>query len=237
MPHTILQAKRLQARLRPLPRARSGFASVLAASPLAALIRLRVGAARGGIEYSLRPRRARPRRQPRPNMPAVKVLAVSAPRDLDSDAFVYRLQYADAQRTGDYSNSHWTMPPAQLAHAASARRAGGTRHGADRLGHGTRARAAGRTDRLRADFRRPGQKPRRSLRAGDAHAAGQGDRPAHVHVARAVRHRRCRGRRAGARRPHPTNSSRRCPPGSACSRSSRRNEATRAAATQRRRAR
>jgi cholesterol transport system auxiliary component len=47
-------------------------------------------------------------------MPPVKVLAVSAPRNLESDAFAYRLSYVDAQRTGAYSSSHWTMPPAQL---------------------------------------------------------------------------------------------------------------------------
>ena len=47
-------------------------------------------------------------------MPAVKVLAVSAPRNLETDSFAYRLSYVDAQRTGSYSNSHWTMPPAQL---------------------------------------------------------------------------------------------------------------------------
>ncbi|SAK42269.1 lipoprotein [Caballeronia fortuita] len=47
-------------------------------------------------------------------MPPVKVLAVAAPRSLETDAFAYRLSYVDAQRTGNYSNSHWTMPPAQL---------------------------------------------------------------------------------------------------------------------------
>jgi cholesterol transport system auxiliary component len=47
-------------------------------------------------------------------MPPVKVLAVSAPRNLETDAFGYRLSYVDAQRTGTYSTSHWTMPPAQL---------------------------------------------------------------------------------------------------------------------------
>ncbi|MDR5770352.1 MULTISPECIES: ABC-type transport auxiliary lipoprotein family protein [unclassified Caballeronia] len=46
--------------------------------------------------------------------PPVKVLAVSAPRNLETDDFIYRLSYVDAQRTGNYSNSHWTMPPAQL---------------------------------------------------------------------------------------------------------------------------
>ncbi len=47
-------------------------------------------------------------------MPPVKVLAVSAPRNLETDSFGYRLSYVDAQRTGSYWNSHWTMPPAQL---------------------------------------------------------------------------------------------------------------------------
>ncbi|MEZ2350557.1 ABC-type transport auxiliary lipoprotein family protein [Caballeronia sp. RCC_10] len=47
-------------------------------------------------------------------LPPVKVLAVGAPRSLETDAFVYRMSYADAQRTGTYANSHWTMPPAQL---------------------------------------------------------------------------------------------------------------------------
>ncbi|WP_175939108.1 ABC-type transport auxiliary lipoprotein family protein [Caballeronia sp. BCC1704] len=49
-----------------------------------------------------------------PPMPPVKVLAVRASRDLETDAFVYRLSYVDAQRTGSYATSHWTMPPAQL---------------------------------------------------------------------------------------------------------------------------
>ncbi|SAL26296.1 lipoprotein [Caballeronia peredens] len=47
-------------------------------------------------------------------MPPVKLLAVSAPRNLETDAFTYRLSYVDAQRAGTYSDSHWTMPPAQL---------------------------------------------------------------------------------------------------------------------------
>ena len=46
--------------------------------------------------------------------PPVTVLAVAAPRSLETDAFAYRLSYVDAQRTGSYSDSHWTMPPAQL---------------------------------------------------------------------------------------------------------------------------
>ncbi|KIG02363.1 protein of unknown function DUF330 [Burkholderia sp. MR1] len=47
-------------------------------------------------------------------MPPVKVLAVGASRSLETDAFIYRMSYVDAQRTGSYSTSHWTMPPAQL---------------------------------------------------------------------------------------------------------------------------
>ncbi|SAL57301.1 lipoprotein [Caballeronia arvi] len=47
-------------------------------------------------------------------MPPVKVLAVGAPRNLETDSFAYRLSYVDAQRTGSYSDSHWTMPPPQL---------------------------------------------------------------------------------------------------------------------------
>ncbi len=39
-------------------------------------------------------------------MPPVKVLAVSVPRNLETDAFGYRLSYVDAQRIDTYSNSH-----------------------------------------------------------------------------------------------------------------------------------
>jgi cholesterol transport system auxiliary component len=47
-------------------------------------------------------------------LPAVKVLDVTAPEMLGSDKVIYRLSYADAQRTAAYANSHWTMPPAML---------------------------------------------------------------------------------------------------------------------------
>jgi cholesterol transport system auxiliary component len=47
-------------------------------------------------------------------MPMVKVLEVSAPETLGTDKLIYRLSYADAQRTAVYATSHWTMPPAQL---------------------------------------------------------------------------------------------------------------------------
>jgi cholesterol transport system auxiliary component len=118
MPHTILQARAAVRDTRPLARARSAvFATALAASALAASALILAGCASGppaavsNIRYDLgAPLGAADAM----NMPAVKVLSVSASRDLDSDAFVYRLQYADAQRTGNYSNAHWTMPPAQL---------------------------------------------------------------------------------------------------------------------------
>jgi cholesterol transport system auxiliary component len=47
-------------------------------------------------------------------MPAVKMLDVSATQALDSDSLLYRLSYADAQRTASYANSHWTTTPARL---------------------------------------------------------------------------------------------------------------------------
>jgi len=47
-------------------------------------------------------------------LPAVKVLEVSAPDNLESDKLIYRLSYADAQQTASYANSHWTMAPSQL---------------------------------------------------------------------------------------------------------------------------
>lgn len=46
--------------------------------------------------------------------PALKVLDVAAPDALDTDKFVYRLAYADAQRMAVYRDSRWTAPPAQL---------------------------------------------------------------------------------------------------------------------------
>ncbi len=45
---------------------------------------------------------------------ALKVLDVHAPDAFDSDKFVYRLAYADAQRIATYRDSRWTAPPAQL---------------------------------------------------------------------------------------------------------------------------
>jgi cholesterol transport system auxiliary component len=115
MPHTILRTIRSSTRAaRPLPRARSGFMSLaLCVSVVAALAGCASGppAAVSNIRYDLG--------TPTPlgntlNMPPVKVLAVSASKDLGTDAFVYRLKYADAQRTGSYADSHWTMSPAEL---------------------------------------------------------------------------------------------------------------------------
>lgn len=114
MPHTILQAMRLSKRAaRPLPRARSGFISVAVVAVVAVLAGCASGppAAVSNIRYDLG--------DPTPlgntmNMPPVKVLAVNAPKNLDTDAFVYRLKYADAQRTGSYADSRWTMSPADL---------------------------------------------------------------------------------------------------------------------------
>lgn len=47
-------------------------------------------------------------------MPTVKVLEVVAADMVDTDRLVYRLSYADSQRTASYANAHWTMPPSQL---------------------------------------------------------------------------------------------------------------------------
>lgn len=66
----------------------------------------------------------------------VRVLDVSAPDAFDTDKFVYRLAYADAQRIDTYRDSRWTAPPAQLLTqrlraALSAKRA--VLEGADRV--------------------------------------------------------------------------------------------------------
>lgn len=46
-------------------------------------------------------------------LPPLKVLEVNAPPPLDNDSILYRLS-GDAQRTGQYANSHWTMSPARM---------------------------------------------------------------------------------------------------------------------------
>ena len=115
MPHTILQAMRSSKRAaRPLPRARSGFIRMsICMSVVAVLTGCASGppAAVSNIRYDLG--EAAPLGNTM-NMPPVKVLAVSASKNLDTNAFVYRLKYADAQRTGSYADSHWTMSPADL---------------------------------------------------------------------------------------------------------------------------
>ncbi|AME23618.1 MAG: ABC-type transport auxiliary lipoprotein family protein [Pseudomonadota bacterium] len=111
MPHTILQAKRLVKRaVRPLPRARSGFIVFSLAAVLAGCAS-GPPAAVSNIRYDLGDPAPLGNTMP---MPPVKVLAVSASKNLDTDAFLYRLKYADAQRIGRYSDSHWTMSPADL---------------------------------------------------------------------------------------------------------------------------
>jgi uncharacterized lipoprotein YmbA len=115
-------------------------------------------------------------------LPAVKVLEVSAPDNLESDKLIYRLSYADAQQTASYANSHWTMAPSQLLTqrlrgALSSR--GTVLTGAD----GVRAPV------LKVDL----------SRARHVDAKRQGDQPAHLHRTRAVQFRGRRRRRAGAR--------------------------------------
>lgn len=104
MPHTILQATRS------LTRARSGL---ICMSFVAVLTGCASGtpAAVSNIRYDLGAPATLGNTM---NMPPVKVLAVNSSKNLDSDALVYRLKYADAQRTGSYADSHWTMSPAEL---------------------------------------------------------------------------------------------------------------------------
>ncbi|RKP58768.1 ABC-type transport auxiliary lipoprotein family protein [Pararobbsia silviterrae] len=44
----------------------------------------------------------------------IRVAAVSAPSALSTDAFQYRLSYADDRQPHVYATSRWTMPPPQL---------------------------------------------------------------------------------------------------------------------------
>lgn len=50
---------------------------------------------------------------PGPTVP-IKLADISAPPDLDTDRFRYRLLYSDPRQPHVYAGSHWTMPPAQL---------------------------------------------------------------------------------------------------------------------------
>ncbi|TKC89533.1 ABC transporter [Trinickia terrae] len=87
------------------------FAALLLALGVLAGCTLGTPAAVADIRYDLGP--AAPAASPGP-LPPYKVLDVSAPQVLNSDGVIYRLSYADNQRTATYANSHWTMPPAQL---------------------------------------------------------------------------------------------------------------------------
>ncbi|KVE38148.1 ABC-type transport auxiliary lipoprotein family protein [Burkholderia sp. TSV86] len=94
-----------------LVRRRPAFAlaAVLALSSVAGCAN--TGAALTNVRYDLGP--ARPAVSAGSG-PALKVLDVGAADPLDSDRFVYRLAYADAQRIAVYRDSKWTAPPAQL---------------------------------------------------------------------------------------------------------------------------
>lgn len=50
----------------------------------------------------------------KPMSTPIRVAAVSAPSSLSTDAFQYRLGYADDHQTHVYASSRWTMPPPQL---------------------------------------------------------------------------------------------------------------------------
>jgi cholesterol transport system auxiliary component len=68
------------------------------------------GAASGDIRYDLGPPTPASAAGP---LPPLKVLEVNAPPPLDNDGILFRLS-GDAQRTGQYANSRWTMSPARL---------------------------------------------------------------------------------------------------------------------------
>lgn len=58
--------------------------------------------------------------------PALRLFDVRAPRALETDDILYRMNYADPRRSAAYANSHWTMRPSQLLtervrHALAAR--------------------------------------------------------------------------------------------------------------------
>jgi cholesterol transport system auxiliary component len=114
MPHTILQAMRATSSPR---RARSGCASLGLSLAFATALAALAGCASGSSatspdsRYDLGVPVASAGTM---NLPPVKLLSVSAPKNLDTDAIVYRLQYADTQQTATYTNSHWTMSPADL---------------------------------------------------------------------------------------------------------------------------
>jgi cholesterol transport system auxiliary component len=130
---------------------------------------------------------------------ALKVLDIAAPDALDSDKFVYRLAYADAQRTAVYRDSRWTAPPAQLLtqrlRAALSSR-GAVLEGSDGV----------RAPTLKVDLtefeqvfdgqsQSHGAVTARATLMQDGKVLGQ-----HVRLARAVEHARCGRRRERAGR-------------------------------------
>ena len=48
------------------------------------------------------------------DLPTLRLFDVRAPRALETDDILYRMNYADPRRSAAYANSHWTMRPAQL---------------------------------------------------------------------------------------------------------------------------
>ncbi|WP_207004360.1 ABC-type transport auxiliary lipoprotein family protein [Trinickia mobilis] len=93
------------------PQLIGAFATIVLTAGMLAGCALGTPAAVANIRYDLGP--ANPATSPGP-LPPFKVLDVSAPQTLNSDGLIYRLSYADSQRTATYATSHWTMPPAQL---------------------------------------------------------------------------------------------------------------------------
>jgi cholesterol transport system auxiliary component len=91
----------------------AGKALMLCAALLAAMLVAACagnGAARSDVHYDLGPLAPASAAGP---LPPLKVLEVSAPPPLDNDGIFYRVS-GDAQRTGQYANSHWTMSPARM---------------------------------------------------------------------------------------------------------------------------
>jgi cholesterol transport system auxiliary component len=98
---------------------RPPFAGVVAgAFAVAALMTGMLGGCSLGASHAVANHRydfgpVKPAASPGPLRP-VKMLEVSAPPMLANDDLIYRLSYADNQRTATYANSHWTMPPTRL---------------------------------------------------------------------------------------------------------------------------
>ena len=115
MPHTILQAMRATCSPQ---RTRSGFASMGLALGLSIGFVTALAGCASGSSVTTSDNRYDLGAPVVPastmNLAPVKVLSVMAPKNLDTDAIIYRLQYADAQQTARYTNSRWTMSPAEL---------------------------------------------------------------------------------------------------------------------------